>query len=405
MTFPIIRARKPLKHWNSCLEQGAITIGFLGGSITDARPRHNWPEYVREWLLATYSNVRLRIENAAIGATGSDLAALRVKRDIIDRNCDVVFIEYAVNDHDVPSYRRRRTREGLIRQLYKAGVTELIFVYTYSGEMKEEIDKGRYPASIAELEELAIHYHIPSIWVGKYGLDQVAAGKLSMDEWLPDGLHPKERGSRIYAECVIEYLQRELQGQETLDRKHIKHDAVAIQPEQLLYEPVTDTSEVERSKGSLLQILQQPDASKLPRALDPLCWEYIVEIPLSELELKGQWVEQRWHQYEWIDTMLETNELGASLYYSFRGRGLMLVFDYGSCSAEFEYRIDDGEWIYSNRDCPEWVGHDGWLRLFDFGDELTNEEHRIELRVVKPRHERQELGEYIFRLGKVAIIL
>ena len=329
MTLPIIRPRRPLKQWNLCLQNGVVTIGFLGGSITDARPRHNWPEYVREWLMSTYSIVRFRIENAAIGATGSDLAALRVKRDIIERKCDVVFIEYAVNDKDVSSERRRRTQEGVIRQLYKAGITELVFVYTFSGDMKEEMEHGRYPVSIAELEELASHYHIPSIWVGKYGLEQVAEGKLSMGQWLPDGLHPQEQGSRIYADCVISYLRSELhkpivveesntmkkydaeavewarslqeQGPEAVNRANKKHESEAMQckqPEQLPSEHSAEVWRLKQAEGSLQHRLLQSDLPTLPKALDPHCWEYVADVPMSDIRTEGQWVEQRWHDYE-----------------------------------------------------------------------------------------------------------
>lgn len=377
MTLPILRPRKPLQQLNMCLQQGAVTIGFLGGSITDARPRYNWPEYVREWLISSYPNVRFRIENAAIGATGSDLAVLRAKRDIIERHCDVVFIEYAVNDKDVSAARRRRTQEGLVRQLYQAGIKDLIFVYTYSSDMKEDMEQGRYPASIAELEELASYYHIPSIWVGKYGLEQVAAGKLTMVQWLPDGLHPQEQGSRIYADCVISYLRSALLHSES---SILMHDDLTQPPKAL-------------------------DLPSLPKALDPQCWEDVTEVRLSDIQTEGQWVEQRWHDYEWIDIMLETSQLDASLRFSFYGRGLMLVFDYGYRSAEFVYRMDDGEWKQSNRDCPEWVGAEGWLRLFDCGDEWEQGQHLFELRVVKPQHAKQAIDEFIFRLGKVGVIL
>jgi len=422
MTLPSIRPRRPLKQWNTCLQQGSVTIGFMGGSITDARPRHNWPEYVTEWLMLTYPNVRCRIENAAIGATGSDLAALRVERDMIKRNCDVVFIEYAVNDKDVPSKRRRRTQEGLVRQLLNAGITELIFVYTFSSDMKEAMEQGHYPASIAELEELASHYHIPSIWVGKHGLEQVAGGKLTMEQWLPDGLHPQEQGSRIYADCVIRYLQSELLKPDALEKANFvpEHELFVREQERNIQELESkvvkleafhidhsaDAWRMERMEGSLPQALKHNVIPLLPRALDSRCWEYVTELPMSELHTEGQWVEQRWHDYEWIDIMLETRQLNASLRFSFQGRGLMLVFDYGYRSAEFVYRLDDGEWIHSNRDCPEWVGAEGWLRLFDCGDDLEARQHTFELRVVEPMHERQAaLGDFIFRLGKVGVIL
>ncbi|MCY9691679.1 hypothetical protein [Paenibacillus alginolyticus] len=65
------------KVWNK-LEQGKLTIGFMGGSITeDGRAAHNWPEPVTRWFVESFPHARITVENAAIGATGSDLAVFR----------------------------------------------------------------------------------------------------------------------------------------------------------------------------------------------------------------------------------------------------------------------------------------------------------------------------------------
>src|SRR4051794_17007352 len=98
MTLSIWNHRSKLQQTRIKIQEGSLTVGFIGGSITDARPRHNWPEPVIAWFAEQYPELRIMVENAAIGATGSDLAAFRAKRDLIDTNCDLVFIEFAVND-------------------------------------------------------------------------------------------------------------------------------------------------------------------------------------------------------------------------------------------------------------------------------------------------------------------
>lgn len=410
MKHPTINVRRPLQQWNQAMRRGMATIGFLGGSITDARPRHNWPEYVMEWLSANYATVRFRVENAAIGATGSDLAVLRVQRDIIGRRCDAVFVEYAVNDEEASSIRRQRTREGLIRQLRKAGVNDIIFVYTFSESMKEDMERGQYPATIAELEQLAQYYQISSIWLGKYGLEQVASGRLTMEQWLPDGLHPKEQGSRIYAECVIACLQQELLKPEQLllaagaadNRALLQAEAAtAATPTKA---PVAAPAATPTAPSAIAPAAPAAAQAELLEPLDPLCWEQVGELPLSQLSTTGEWLELRWHGCEWVELMLETKQLGAGLSFVFEGRGLMLVFDYGAQSAEFFYRIDEGEWQYSDRDLPDWVGESGWLRLFDCGDELAQGRHTFELVVAEPQREHAVEQKLFFRLGKVGVI-
>src|SRR5437763_326691 len=111
------------------LKSGRITLGFIGGSITDPRSGTRWPEPVTAWFIEHFPGVRVLVENAAIGATSSDLGVFRAERDLIRRGCDLVFIEYAVNDNGVPVENRNRTREGLIRKLLKDEPRDLVFVY------------------------------------------------------------------------------------------------------------------------------------------------------------------------------------------------------------------------------------------------------------------------------------
>ncbi|HEX2948401.1 MAG TPA: hypothetical protein VHV83_02335, partial [Armatimonadota bacterium] len=61
---------------------------------------------------------------------------------------------------------------------------------------------GQMPASIREFEELADHYGIPSVWMGLHAFNDVKAGRMRWEEWLPDGLHPQDRGSYSYAQSV-----------------------------------------------------------------------------------------------------------------------------------------------------------------------------------------------------------
>src|SRR5262245_50823509 len=162
----IHQRRGRLWRTKSQFRSGALTVGFIGGSITDARPGWNWPEPVSAWLVEKFPGVRLRVENAGIGATGSDLAVWRAQPDLIDRGCDLVFVEFAVNDLGSPSEQRQRAREGLLRKLLAGANRDLVLVYTYSQPMYADMMEGRVPASIAEFEVLAEHYQLSSVWMG-----------------------------------------------------------------------------------------------------------------------------------------------------------------------------------------------------------------------------------------------
>jgi len=314
-----------------------LTLGFIGGSIT-AGWEHNWPSSVAGWFAETFPDVYLVAENAAIGATGSDSACLRVDREIIRRNCDITFVEYAVNDNGKDPVARGRTREGLIRKLLAAG-QDVVLVYTFCQEMYAEMVEGKVPASIADFEQIAEHYDIGSVWVGLHALNDVRAGRMKWDEWLPDNLHPGHRGSWSYSQAVIGFLREELKGKNAQE---------------------------------------SPD---LPEPLFPLNWQSATVLPLTAARTRGPWILKRTHYANHVGRILETFTPGATLEFDFTGRGLALIFDYGKKSAEFNYRIDGGDWIPVVRERPSWCGDCGLVRALPIADDLKPGPHTFEMEV------------------------
>jgi hypothetical protein len=79
----VIHYRGSLKRTLKAIAGGQVTLGFIGGSITEARADCNWPDPVSAWFVENFPGVQVSVENAAIGATGSDLAVFRAERDLI----------------------------------------------------------------------------------------------------------------------------------------------------------------------------------------------------------------------------------------------------------------------------------------------------------------------------------
>ena len=342
MQVNIYLHRKPLARTFDRLAEGQLTVGFLGGSIT-APAMYNWPEPVISWFSDTFPQARITVENAAIGSTGSEMAVFRAKQDILDRNCDLVFVEYAVNDIHEFSEERMRTREGLLRTLLGGGNADLVIVYTYTQDMYEEMMRCSMPSSIAEFEELAEQYGIGSIWMGMHALEEVKKGKLSWEEWLPDGLHPSARGSLCYAQSVIEFLQSEW-----------------------------------RNKKSMNAACSN---SRLPA---PCCrenWDTVSILDVSQIDLTGPWTLRRRRHLASLDQALLCSAPGAGISFIFEGRGLTLASMFGQYAAEFRWRLDDGEWRESNRDRSGWCPDQGYPRMDLIADDLVNGRHRFELEI------------------------
>jgi len=361
MELKVFKHRKMLNHTVKAIEKGELTLGFIGGSITDPRGKNRWTEPVVAWFSKMFPNIKIYVENAAIGATGSELAVFRVKRDLIERNCDLVFVEFAVNDNGEIPEKRFRTREGLIRKLLQDGKRDLVLTYTFMMDMYDDMVNGKIPDSVNDFEILAEHYNISSVWMGLYALEQVKAGQVRWEEWIPDGLHPENRGSLIYGESVIKFLDKELK---------------------------------EKSIDNI--------GYEMPQAYNFCNWEKAYLLPFSEVNLKGPWIIRRWTTVEWMDQVIDTAAVGARLSFTFTGRGLALGFDFGKTSAEFRYKIDGGQWKEEVRERPDWCPDEGWYRISCITDELTSNKHEFELEVIHGN--RPECMGTNFRLSMIGIV-
>lgn len=360
--LPVVQRRRGLARTRAALASGTLRLGFIGGSIT--APEYNtWPEGVISWFTENFPKVRVHVENVAIGATGSELGVFRAQRDLIERRCDLVFFEYATNDHDADRAERRRTQEGLVRALLATKDRDVVFTYTYCPAFYADMVAGVMPQSISDLEEIAAHYGIGSVWMGLHALRENRIGRMRWEEWLPDGLHPTERGSWSYASAVRTFLDEELLG--------------------------------EGSPGGVAA------GDRRPAPLDADNWELATSVPLDDLELAGPWTLRRCKHW-WADRLLETAAVGARLAFDFTGRALCLGFDFGRTSSEFRYRLDDAEWVQVARDRPDWCGDSGWFRLFRVPGELPTGPHRMEIEVthgVEP-----DCGGTNFRLALVGVV-
>jgi len=337
----VFRHRKGLHRTFRRASEGAVTLGFIGGSITVDNGSFHWPEPVISWFLERFPGIRVTVENAALGATGSERAVLVAQANLVDRGCDLVFVDYAVNDYYEPSDKRMRTREGLVRKLIAGAGRDIVFAYTFSQEMYADMSEGQIPATIQEFEQLAEHYGIGSVWMGLYAWEEVGKGRMRWEEWLPDGLHPTSRGSLSYAQSVIAFLERE------------------------------------QRRTSLSM-----SAAVMPEPLHPGHWGDAEHLPLSRVKLDGPWRIRRYPALDGSGLMIDTAAVGARLSFSFEGRGLTLGFDFGKASSEIRYRLDGADWVVTERTRPLWAGEAGWLRMSLIADDLPRGEHHFEMEVI-----------------------
>jgi hypothetical protein len=201
--------------------------------------------------------------------------------------------------------------------------------------------------------------------MGLAAFKEVLAGQMRWEEWLPDGLHPHLRGSLCYAQAVTALLETELA------------------PEKIA------------AAGPV-------PARELPAPLDSRNWQNIEQVPFSSVKTEGPWLVRRCSNMEHVDLVLETHAPGARLEFDFTGRGLVLIVQYGKRSAQFNYRIDGGEWVPVIRDHPDWGGDRNIVNATFLTNDLAPGKHRCELTITHGN--RPDCTGTEFRLAAIGVL-
>lgn len=179
-----------------------ITLGFIGGSITEGAkatiPEHRYVNLTASWWKETFPKANITVVNAGIGATNSIYASLRATRDLLSRQPDVVFVDFAVNDKSSPELAE--SYEGLIRQILvspKRPAVVLLFMTRNDGVNAQE-----WQAKIGSL------YHLPMVSYHDALWPEVQSGRIPWDQIGADYIHPNDTGHAYLARFIAELVSK-----------------------------------------------------------------------------------------------------------------------------------------------------------------------------------------------------
>lgn len=105
-----------------------LSVVFWGGSLTwganaSDPNRTSYRGLMADYLRQKYPKSSFTFHDAAIGGTGSDLGLFRLERDVLDRDPDLVFLDFTVNDGlYAANPRRAASYETLLREMISRGI-------------------------------------------------------------------------------------------------------------------------------------------------------------------------------------------------------------------------------------------------------------------------------------------
>ncbi len=196
---------KRLRKLAVCMEKaakgGELTIGFLGGSITQgslaSEYKNTYAYRVFRWWCESFPNTQFHYVNGGIGGTTSHYGAARAAEDVLMYQPDMVMVDFSVNDD--PNMFFQETFEGVLRKILvwqsDPAVLVLNNVFYDTGVNAQE-----YHNPVAE------HYQVPFVSIRDSIYQDMKAGKYTREEVTPDGLHPNDLGHALVAGEIIRFL-------------------------------------------------------------------------------------------------------------------------------------------------------------------------------------------------------
>lgn len=326
----------------------SITVGFLGGSITQGSLSSSaetcYAHLVFDWWKEKFPASRVTYINAGVGGTTSQLGVARVKEDLLAKKPDFSVIEFSVNDGPTDFFEE--TFEGLVRTVLKNSGTSVLVLHNI-----------RYDTGVSAEErhvKIGKAYGLPCVSMKPSLYRALREGLVTVQEISPDGLHPNDLGHRLVADTVIHCLEE----------IYACFSEPEAEEEELLPEPLT--------KNRYEQSFRLQNSNSEPVG-DGFAEDRSPQNAVSEFFKNG-----------WISA-----QKGASLTFSFEGTGAAVQYRKSVAHpAPAALAIVDGDEVRAVRLDANF--EETWgdcLFLSTVAQDLPDGEHHLEIRLTEvPEH-------------------
>ena len=182
-----------------------IKAAYIGGSITEGysdnitlKTEEKWVDMSTKWLNEQFPDSDITYVNAGLSGTPSVLGNVRLQRDVLQYDPDIVFVEFAVNDGGETIYKN--AYESLVRTLLtqdKDIAVVLLFTIVENGHTCQP-----------HMSQIGENYGLPmislpdSVWV------EMQEGRMAWSDYSADQSHPNVEGSIMIRDFVINYFDK-----------------------------------------------------------------------------------------------------------------------------------------------------------------------------------------------------
>jgi hypothetical protein len=336
------------------LQQKTGRVAFLGGSVTNLA----WREKVMSYLMQKFPDTTFEFVNAGLNGTPAELGAFRLEEDVFGQGpVDLLFLEFAVNGGSLEAL------EGIVRhaRALNPGI-DIIQMHIAARWFSDSLDRRVTPEVIAVHEEVAKHYGNCSLLLYWEIYDRMKEGQFTWDLFAPDGVHPTEFGSTVYADFITRFLDKMWSRQD-------EEPIPAVMPPPLSQNPWEDGSLISYDKAS----------------------------SIHGFETVTNWMPELNGNLKQPINFIASSSPGSNVSFSFQGTMVGLYTVVGVESAVVEYRIDDSGWVQLDTSRDSWYPNDYYrLNFFLLSTSLSESAHVITFRTIENQSK-------VFRLFRLMV--
>lgn len=187
-----------------------VTIGYIGGSITEGgsstSPDKSFVSISGNYFKNTFgTGNNVSFVNAGKAGTSSVVGNMRVDKDIFSKNCDIIFIEFAVNDQG--GDRFQKSYESLVKKcLMQENAPAVVLITLCQKSLGTNEDW---------MAKVGANYDLPVI----SGKGMIQGGSINWDSQYGSGdtIHPGNGGHQLIADAIGYYYRQALRSENTTD--------------------------------------------------------------------------------------------------------------------------------------------------------------------------------------------
>ncbi len=186
--------------WARIFGRNSISVGFLGGSVTQGyRDQHLLEDAYPAMTAQLLQSLGYKVRYTVCAEAGMDTLAGNVLADsvILPQEPDIIVLEFAINEttlqHSIVSF------ESLLRRMLMLPSQPAVCVLMMRNASDYSCESFMRP--------MAEHYGLPCISV-RDGLNPaIEAGQLQWEDFADREGHPNEEGHRLLAQCIMHLIQ------------------------------------------------------------------------------------------------------------------------------------------------------------------------------------------------------